>query len=1255
MENLAGVIKFTADNMAAEEEKPYIPVFCDVSLKTLAEFMLDRWKMKVPDVMISIVTGVYHNKNWPEDYAIAFQAGLTKVINTSHAWILTHGFHTGVVKLLGEAVRDELDRRTVRKTRTVRRYNKRVSQITLVGICTDSLVNELEAFQGGEGSSGRRRVELDLGVEKPARQKFNLDVYHTHYVIVNGSTSKSLVTFRTDLEKELQRFSSCRKNFGNGYTENSSDEDDTHSAVPLRPTPDPSASRSQMGVPLVALMLQGGPYEILQVWTYIKNRTPVVVVKGSGLAADLFAYVYEETNESGDLEKDLANITPEILKRLETMFPKMKQGSDEDRQECCQKLLDCMRLDSAQEDEHYITILDLTRASSDLADIDLYILKAIFGSQKTREVDWKEQIRRDLMLTLQWNRPDFAREEIMNRSIKVKVDKDIFRLALIMKNREDFVDLILHQGFKTHKFLSHRALIDLFCHAEDTEFFAVNVLGNLMGYVPGTVIGERFVLEDLNWIIVTFTRVERFINAYELSTNSCGIYSTEPSVAERKSLNALIVWSTLMGRHELTKVFWKYVEDPITTAIFVSAMWNGLSRFCREPELEKDIRIWGREFGVMGMDVLNMAYKESIDRAFGLLDREFPDFGRRTPVQLAYDARNRWFLAHPCCQKWINRLYMGHIQIASAHPGSMRIPDFIKILLSAFLIFPMYFWIHFPSLDSHHGRVIRRRGTVTTPGHSVLTVMKEVDSKDIPLRTTPSRVSRQDTMGSEASLMGSSQNKSFIDDPGKTWLMQLQEDQQKSMKNESRRRLVRRIFFGAMTGGQTQFSLVDRVYLLWTAPVTKFWTFQFFYWMYLLLFSYVTLLPVCSKDFKALIPLRLRGINSMNETNPQNDESGSISSVDVILWIWTALIASEIFFRNYQLIRARQFSNFMTNIIEMGLMLGFLIAYFMVRVLSYQPNLVNAYNARVLMSVGLIYFSYRLIGIFFPISDTLGPMLVRIKYMIGVDFLNYLKMILPFLLAGGITVQAILYPDRQLSWEVLRTAFHRSFFSLFLSQPIYELAYLPECEANRWDPNEPKHYCRAGDYVNENCATIGFWSYIMVIQFMVILKLVLATLLFALFTATQLRIESEADSIWKFKRYSVVMEFASRPAVPPPFSIIHYLVSGVKYVVRGIRRKCGRGEEHRKMDPRVRGRRSFRHDDFHYWKGLVREYLRQREKTKREELAAHRTLDKLVQIHESLNFQTTGLRHLKQRMGDLEAIVGKLSASVAARPAAAAP
>lgn len=64
------------------------------------------------------------------------------------------GFHSGVVKLLGEAVRDEQDKRTVYKSKTVRRYNKKISEITLIGITTDSLVNELEAFRTGDTGSG---------------------------------------------------------------------------------------------------------------------------------------------------------------------------------------------------------------------------------------------------------------------------------------------------------------------------------------------------------------------------------------------------------------------------------------------------------------------------------------------------------------------------------------------------------------------------------------------------------------------------------------------------------------------------------------------------------------------------------------------------------------------------------------------------------------------------------------------------------------------------------------------------------------------------------------------------------------------------------------------------------------------------------------------------------------------------------------------------------------------------------------------
>lgn len=76
------------------------------------------------------------------------------------------------------------------------------------------------------------------------------------------------------------------------------------------------------------------------------------------------------------------------------------------------------------------------------------------------------------------------------------------------------------------------------------------------------------------------------------------------------------------------------------------------------------------------------------------------------------------------------------------------------------------------------------------------------------------------------SLLGTSKVQFEGDNSKTSWLMQLQENQQKAQKTENQRRILRRLFFGAITGGEPQFSLGERVYLLWTAPVTKFWTFQ---------------------------------------------------------------------------------------------------------------------------------------------------------------------------------------------------------------------------------------------------------------------------------------------------------------------------------------------------------------------------------------------------------------------------------------------
>jgi hypothetical protein len=76
-------------------------------------------------------------------------------------------------------------------------------------------------------------------------------------------------------------------------------------------------------------------------------------------------------------------------------------------------------------------------------------------------------------IILDWNRPELALSEIFQRegSYKLEVDKVMFEKALLKKNREDFIEIFLDQGFQIHHFLNHFKMFMLFEKCEEREFF----------------------------------------------------------------------------------------------------------------------------------------------------------------------------------------------------------------------------------------------------------------------------------------------------------------------------------------------------------------------------------------------------------------------------------------------------------------------------------------------------------------------------------------------------------------------------------------------------------------------------------------------------------------------------------------------------------------------------------------------------------------------------------------------------------------
>ena len=132
-------------------------------------------------------------------------------------------------------------------------------------------------------------------------------------------------------------------------------------------------------------------------------------------------------------------------------------------------------------------------------------------------------------------------------------------------------------------------------------------------------------------------------------------------------------------------------------------------------------------------------------------------------------------------------------------------------------------------------------------------------------------------------------------------------------------------------------------------------------------------------------------------------------------------------------------------ILEIAIMISFLIAFFFVRIYGtwstdhsflgfdfIRFGLDPIYVSKVVLSFYLLFFFYRTVFTFLPISHQLGPFLFRIKLMVKHDFMIYLRLLVVVIAAGGITLNALLYPYHPIDGELVRKVFlFRGFMQLF--------------------------------------------------------------------------------------------------------------------------------------------------------------------------------------------------------------------------------
>ena len=407
-----GEIEFAED---ASSRKPYIRVSEDTDAVHILELMMERWDLKVPNLVISVSGGAksFHMPKLKEE---AFGKGLVKAAASTGAWVITGGLNTGVMRHVGEAVKDYAH------------VGRGEDKINVIGIATWGIVSRNEALIS---SDGQGLYPAYYSMRNVDRCKHPLDVNHSHFILVDDGTFG-----RYGVEIPLRH--RVERAFTEGF----------HTLS--------NTTAGKTGTPMVSLCLEGGPGTIKTMKDNIRQGIPYVIIDGSGRSADVLAYAYSKLIFVSENEGYV--IDPGYVDEVKEMVSK---SFGERNME-----LIYMDIVEVLKDEKMVTVYRLDDEEA-AQDIDLIILRALMKVQRS-------DVESQLLLALAWNRSDVAELEIFSEQAETQVTAEQLENAMVtamVDNKPDFVRLFLSAGLSVTEFLTPKVLVSLYEKLpQDTPF-----------------------------------------------------------------------------------------------------------------------------------------------------------------------------------------------------------------------------------------------------------------------------------------------------------------------------------------------------------------------------------------------------------------------------------------------------------------------------------------------------------------------------------------------------------------------------------------------------------------------------------------------------------------------------------------------------------------------------------------------------------------------------------------------------------------
>ncbi|XP_067830631.1 transient receptor potential cation channel subfamily M member 4-like isoform X2 [Heptranchias perlo] len=597
----------------------FVRLSSDTDPAVVYTLITQYWGIPPPNLVVSVVGGEGNlkMKTWLKDI---LRRGLIKAAQSTGAWIMTSGLQVGIGKYVGEAVRDHATAST-----------QTTAKVVAMGIAPWGIVYDKKRLVNPKGS-----FPVQYTVSSDEEAEHALDDNYSAFLLVDDGTNNRVggeIQFQARLEEHI-----LTQRTGIG-------------------------GRGSIEIPVLCMLIQGGPNMLERIYKATKNNIPWLILAGSGGIADILAEVITES------------FTAETLKKkVEAWIQKHFPSEDVLRSvELVQKIV---------ENKHLVTVYNADLEGTE--EFDTIILKALFKACKkhcTNALAYLDELK----LAVAWNRVDIAKSELFNGEILWKSsDLEDPLTAALVNNKPEFVKLFIDNGTNIVEYLSYQRLEELYSsaaencllstflrkkqeerrppHSQGPEhpLSSLGAGGKRRSYTLGEVLK---VLSDLMGDFCEPLYGELFKPAGS-GKNGTLLKPQELPYQVRKSSTPwtdLFIWAVLQNRNEMAIYFWEMGGESVSSGLVACRILREMARHESEAEGAQVMKELGAKFEQLALDVFNECYRHSEKRAFRLLVRRCPVWGRATCLQLATQADARNFLAHDGVQALLSQIWWGEM------------------------------------------------------------------------------------------------------------------------------------------------------------------------------------------------------------------------------------------------------------------------------------------------------------------------------------------------------------------------------------------------------------------------------------------------------------------------------------------------------------------------------------------------------------------------------------------------------------------